>query len=155
MRFTRKKMIGLLVGIVSLGMAAAAFAYWTGGGSGTASASTATDTSAVTVNQTLGITGIDDLYPGGPAVALSGTFDNPNSGPVYIASVTATVDEPANGCTAGDFEITGTATVDAQIPSGNAQGSWSGLSVAMKNLATDQDVCKNTPVTITYTASAS
>ncbi|MEY2477917.1 MAG: hypothetical protein QOG87_3232 [Actinomycetota bacterium] len=155
----KKKLVSVLVVIGVIGAASAAFAFWTGGGSGSGSAAATTPT-AVTVNQTGSITG---LYPGAPATALSGNFDNPNSGAVHIANVTAAVrafslPAVANGkpaCTAADFTIGGTATVNAQVPAGNGVGSWSGLTVALNNGVANQDNCKGVSITIDYTANAS
>lgn len=156
---TKKKAGAVLVALLVLGGAAAAFAYWTGGGIGSGGAS-ATTTQAVTVNQTNAT--ISNLYPGGPGAALSGNFDNPNSGPVYIANVTASVqafstqtDNTKPACTQADFAITGTAPVNAQVAAGSAKGSWSGLSVALTNGAGNQDNCKNQAITISYVANAS
>ena len=137
-----------------------AYAYWTITGAGTGSAA-AGDVAAVTVNQTgAAITG---LYPGA-SQSLSGNFDNPNPGRVHVASVTAEVkpfsvrpDESKPACTAADFEITGTSNTPGQIDAGNAKGSWSGLSIAMKNASTNQDNCKNlsaSTLKIEYTANA-
>ena len=61
-------------------------AYWTGGGSGSGSANTGT-AAGVTVIQTVSPTG---LFPGG-AAALSGNFNNPSSGNVFVTAVTASV----------------------------------------------------------------
>jgi hypothetical protein len=145
--------VGSVVGVLALG--GLAFAFWTAGGSGTGSGATGSG-SALTVNQTVSPTG---LYPGG-SVALSGNFTNPNSGSVYIASVTATVtafsvqaDSSKPSCTQADFSISGTATVAAQIPAGSGVGAWSGLSLNMTNAGTNQDNCKNITVPIAYTAS--
>lgn len=153
----RKRRIRTLVVIAILGLLALgglAVAFWTAGGSGTGSGATGSGT-ALTVNQTVSPTG---LYPGGSS-ALSGNFTNPNSGSVYIASVTATVttfsvqaDGAKPPCTQADFSISGTATVAAQVPSGTGVGSWSGLSLNMTNAGTNQDNCKNITVPITYTA---
>ena len=65
-----------------------AFAYWTNQGAGTGSAATGTN-AAVVINQTSTLT--TALAPGVAAQPLSGNFDNPNTGPVYVAAVTATV----------------------------------------------------------------
>jgi hypothetical protein len=96
------------------------------------------------------------LYPGG-AVTLSGNFDNPNPGKVYVTAVSATVTtfslqaNPAKpACTQADFTITGTAPVGAEILSGPGVGSWSGLSLNMTDAATNQDNCKGITVPITY-----
>ena len=141
--------------IVVLAGVGVGVAYWTGGGSGSGSAGTGTAAS-VTVNQTVSPTG---LYPGG-AAALSGNFNNPNAGSVYVAAVTASVtafsfqaDGTKPACTQANFSITGTANVNAEIAAGNGVGSWSGLSLNMSDTGTNQDNCKNITVPLTYTSS--
>ena len=114
--------------------------------------------SNVVVNQT---SAVIDLYPGGPPQALSGNFDNPNAGPVFITAVTAVVDPSFNAqadplkpaCTAADFVIGGAAPVGAQVAPGVGVGGWGGLNIAMLNTAFNQDNCKNVNVPINYTAS--
>ncbi len=150
-KLNRKKKVALLAfstGVLLLA-SASAVAYWSITGSGSSTASTGTVVS-VAVNQTSTVSG---LAPGLAAQPLSGNFDNPNSGPVYVASVTAVVSGTNQaGCTATDYTIAGTATVGAQIASGAGVGSWSGLTIQFNNKATNQDVCKNAQVTISYTA---
>lgn len=146
----------LLVGAVT---AVGGYAYWTSSGSGTGSA-TADTTVTLRVNQTstLGL-----LYPGGPAQALSGNFDNANAAAVTIASVTAIVSSvtplagstfAGNGkpdCTVGDFTIGGTAA-GSTVPAGSGVGSWSGLTIQLRNTAANQDNCKGATANIAYTA---
>lgn len=132
-----------------------AYAYWSviGSGSGTAASGSA---AAVVVNQTSSASG---LYPGG-SVALSGDFDNPNPGAVYVTAVTAAVrifsaqaDNTKPACTQADFTITGTSNTPGSIASGTAVGSWSGLTLTMVNSGTNQDNCKSlAAVQIDYTA---
>lgn len=147
-RVSRKKKV-VVVTAAMVGIGGAAFAYWTTTGSGSGAATTGT-TVAVTVNQTSTVSG---LRPGGAAQALSGTFDNPNSGPVYIGSVTAQVTGTDKvGCDATDYTVAGTATVNAQVAAGTGVGSWSGLTIAFNNKpATNQDACKGATVNISYT----
>ena len=153
-RFTKKTKIVIVAAALVIGASGMAYAYWTQPGAGTGTASMATPL-AVVVNQTNTVTG---LYPGGPAQALSGTFDNPNSGPVTVGVVTASVTTTSapTTCLPGWYSITGTATPATQaVPAGSAQGAWSGLSVTMTNLpAVNQDVCKTATITITYTVAA-
>jgi hypothetical protein len=140
-----------------LGAGGVAIAYWTGGGSGTGSAGTTT-TTGVTVNQTSAA--ITNLYPGAGAQALSGNFDNPNSGKVYVTNVTAVVrpfssqaDGSKPACTQADFAIGGSAIVNAQVPVGNGVGSWSGLNISLTdNVGSNQDNCKNLSIQVDYTA---
>jgi len=61
----------------------------------------------------------------------------------------------AGGCSASDFVIGGTGTVAAEIPSGNGQGAWSGLTLSMTDTGANQDACKGATITIAYTANAS
>ena len=128
----------------------AAFAYWTNTGAGTGDAATGTNVPVV-VNQTSTITG---MAPGIAAQTLSGNFDNPNAGPVYVASVSATVTGTDKaGCTAADYTVAGTATVGAQVAAGTGQGSWSGLTIQFNNKTNAiQDACKNAVVNIAYTS---
>jgi len=151
-RFTKKTKIAIVTAALVIGASGAAYAYWTQLGAGTGSA-TAGTTVAVVVNQTNTVTG---LYPGGPAQALSGNFNNPNSGPVTVGAVSATVTATSvTGCLPAWYAITGTGTPASQVvPAGSAQGAWSGLSVSLLNDAANQDVCKTATITITYAVAA-
>ncbi|HWE68061.1 MAG TPA: hypothetical protein VG298_15575, partial [Acidimicrobiales bacterium] len=102
---------------VTLAGAGAAFAYWTTSGTGTGNGGATSAPTPVTVVQTS--TGLITA-PGG-SVALSGDFINLNSGKTYVTSVTAIVDPTFSSsvvdgslppCTAGDFTITGTSTIN-------------------------------------------
>jgi hypothetical protein len=151
-RFISKKAIavGLAAGL-ALGVSGAAIAYWTQGGSGTGTASTGTTTD-VTVNQT---STVADLYPGGPAQALSGDFDNPNPGEVYVGTVTASLGTLPAGCVAADFDIQGTGVVNDEIGSGSGVGAWSGITIAMVDTGVSQDDCKADTIPLDFTLSAS
>ncbi len=142
------------LGLVAIG--GAAYAFWTATGSGQGQADTGT-TTPVQVNQTSVVT---NLAPGSGSQPLSGNFDNPNDGAVYITSVAATVAEvndvngdPITGCSAADYTIAGSGAVGAEVPSGTAQGSWGNLTIAFNNTAANQDACKNAQLVIAYTAS--
>ena len=159
MRLLRSSKGFLLAIAATIAFGVAAYAYWTGSGSGSGSASAATPAS-LTVNQTNAA--ITNLYPGGPARALNGNFDNPNAGAVYVHDVTATVhalnaqaDGSKPACTEADFAIGGSATVNAQVAAGTGVGSWSGLTVSMLNTGANQDNCKGVSIQIDYTANGS
>lgn len=149
-RRTNKRATVLASIVIVLVGAGAAYAYWTNSGSGTGSTDTGTNV-AVVVNQTSTVTG---MAPGVAPQALSGNFDNPNTGPVYVAGVTAVVsgtDTP--GCGATDYTIAGTATVGTQIAAGSGVGSWSGLTIQFNTKpSTNQDACKGATVAIAYTS---
>lgn len=150
MRKLPLKILALLLG-GAIVVAGVAYAYWSTTGAGTGQATTGT-TSTITVNQTSTVTG---LAPGGSAQALAGTFDNPNGGPVYVTSVSATVSGTnKTGCDASDYTIAGSpAAVGAQVPAGSGVGSWSGITIAFNNKASvNQDACKGATVNISYTS---
>jgi hypothetical protein len=146
----RFALIALTVAAVLVG-GGIAVAYWTNTGSGSGSGDTGSNV-AVVVNQTSTFTG---LAPGLPAQTLSGNFDNPNAGPVYVTAVTATVTGTDKiGCNASDYTIAGTAPVGVQVPAGNGVGAWTGLTIQFNNkTSTNQDVCKNAVVTVAYASS--
>ena len=151
-RFNKKTKIAIVTAALVFGVSGTAFAYWTQLGAGTGGATTGT-TTAVVVNQTNTVTG---LYPGGPAQALSGTFNNPNAAAVKVGVVSATVTTtsvPAT-CLASWYTISGTATPANQVLAAGVGGTWSGLNVALLNDAANQDACKNATITITYAVAA-
>src|SRR4051794_5469791 len=109
----KKKRNLIIVGVAVLAIAGAAFAYWTAGGSGTGSASAAGAQSNLTVNQT---TSLSAMYPGDSPQTLSGDFSNPNSGPIRVGTVTASIASvtkaggaPAGTCDATDFTLSSAA----------------------------------------------
>ena len=147
---------GIVLGVVaSLVVAGAAFAYWTAGGSGTGTGSTAGAQTALTANQTTSLTA---MYPGDTAQTISGTFDNPNSGPVYvstvtvsIASVTKAASAPAGTCDATDYTLASAAmTVNSEIAAGTGKGAFTGATLKFNNKASNQDACKNATVNLAY-----
>jgi len=149
----RSKRIALVTAVLML-IGGAAFAYWTNSGSGSGTAQTGTN-AAVVVHQT----STTDLYPG-RTQTLSGNFDNPNPGNTYVTAVTATgytIDAPhvTAGCTVaqGNYTLGGTSNTPGDLPSGNGVGSWTGLTITMNNLGSNQDACKGAVVTITYASS--
>lgn len=131
-----------------------AYAYWTTTGSGDGTGATGTN-AAITVVQTSTVT---DMQPGAAAQALSGNFDNGNTGPVYVTDVVASIDsvtkapDAVGACDATDYTLSGaTMAVGAQVPSGTGVGSWSGATIAFNNKAADnQDGCKGATVNFTY-----
>lgn len=157
MRSSRTRKVFIVVGAFVLAMVGSiAFAYWTSDGSGTGYADTG-DTRPVVIEQT---SVVSDLRPGGAPQTLSGRFDNPNAGPVFIGTVTASIDGVTTAagavgeCTADDYVLSGAEmTVNSEIAAGDDVGTWSGARLAFHNKATvDQDGCKGATVTLAYTA---
>lgn len=144
----KSKRVIIVAAIVGLASAGAAYSYWSVAGSGSTSAGTGT-VSPITVNQTSTLTG---LYPGGPAVTLSGTFNNGNPGAVYVTAVTAALGTLPGSCLAADFTIGGTATVNANIASGATSGAWTGLTIQMNNTGVNQNGCKASTIPLVLTS---
>ena len=174
---TRSVAILIGIGVIVVG-GGIAFAFFTNTGAGSGTAGTGSN-NPVVVKQTSTLTA---MAPGVAPQALSGNFDNTNNpGPVFVKSVTATVASVATtpvgatGCSITDFVIgtgttagtsqaaTGTvgltpATLTAagvEIPAASGTGAWGNLNLQFNNKATNQDACKGSTVTITYTANAS
>ena len=144
---TTKKRTGIAATVLVLvAGSGVAYAYWTNSGTGSGSATTGTN-AALTVNQTSTVTA---MAPGVAAQPLSGNFDNPNAGPVFIKTVAATVTArgwpaaPPPTTPSAGTSIIGSAAPGAgdSVPAGTSVGSWSGLSIAFNNTASNQDACK-------------
>ena len=157
MRIVRHKkrtvLIALLLVAVTGGIA---FAYWTAGGSGTGTATTGTATN-LTVVQTSTVAG---MRPGDSAQTLSGNFNNGNSGPVFVGSVTASISSvvkaagaPAGTCDATDYTLANAVmSVGAEVPAGTGVGSWTGATIKFNNKpTTNQDACQGATVNLAYT----
>jgi hypothetical protein len=158
MRPHTKKKVGLVTLATVAISSSLAYAYWTGSGSGTGSAATADGTLALKVHQTTPIAG---MGPGVPLKILGGNFDNPNSGPVYVRSLTVSIagvtkapDAPEGTCDASDYTLDlATRTINAEIPTGVGVGTWSGPTIKFNNKNVNQDACKGAIVNLAYTIS--
>ncbi len=158
MRPHTKKKVGLVTLATVAISSSLAYAYWTGSGSGTGSAATADGTLALKVHQTSTVTA---MGPGDMAQALIGNFDNPNSGPVYVSTVTASIagvtkapNAPDGTCAASDYTLERAAMqVNTEIPPGNGRGTWDGATIQFNNKNVNQDACKGAIVNLAYTVS--
>lgn len=153
-RYTTKKKLTVVVAALLLGIGGAAFAYWTAGGSGTGSATTGTNV-AISAVQT---STVSAMAPGDSPQTLSGNFNNTNTGPVYVASVTASISgvtkatgAPAGTCDATDYTLTAaTMTVGHEVAAGTGVDAWTGATLQFNNKATNQDACKGATVALAY-----
>jgi hypothetical protein len=152
----RRRMVATAAATLALVTAGGAvYAYWTAGGTGTGTAAVGT-VANVTVNQATVVTA---MYPGDSAQTLGGTFNNSNSGPVFVTTVTASISSvakaggaPAGTCDATDFTLaSATATVNAEVAAGNGVGAWTGPTIKFNDKAgANQDACKGATVTLGY-----
>jgi hypothetical protein len=154
-RLKQRKFALPVAALVAVLVAGGAYAYWTTNGSGTGSAGTGSD-SGVTVAQVGTISG---LVPGGNAQAVDFKINNPISTKQYIHSVQvsiASVTKAASAtgsCDAGDFTVVQPNAINSDLVPGDTSFSPSGATIAMKDLATNQDGCKGATVNLAFQAS--
>jgi hypothetical protein len=156
LKITKRRGQLLLGVVVTLAVAGAAFAFWTGGGAGAGSGSAAGAQAPLTANQTSTLAG---MYPGDSPQTIAGNFDNPNSGPIYVGSVTVSIASvtkaagaPAGTCDATDFTLASpTMNVSAEVPAGDGKGSFTGATIRFNDKPTSQDACKGATVSLAYT----
>ena len=154
----------VLAAIVTVALALAsgvAYAYWTSTGSGNGSMTAAASITGITVNQTGTLTA---MFPGDAAQTLHGTFTNSTGSPVYVGHVNVSiskVEKPAGtlavGCDATDFDLNGSAAVNAEVPVGSPSTMlWSGHTIQFKDKTTsNQDACKGATVLLSYSTTTS
>jgi hypothetical protein len=68
--------------------------------------------------------------------------------------VTKATGAVAGTCDATDFTLADAVmTVNAEVPSGNGEGSWTGATIKFNNKAgANQDQCKGATVNLSYTS---
>jgi hypothetical protein len=153
---SRKKTLGAaLTIIIAAAAGTAAYAYWTAGGTGSASGTAGSTIGLIPRQSTV----LAPMYPGDSPQVISGSFDNGNDGPVYVATVTASIlsvvkaaGAPAGTCDATDFTLASpTMTVGAEVPTGNGKGAFSGATIHFNNKgAVNQDACQNATVNLKF-----
>lgn len=154
----RRLLAGVVAGLLVVGGAGAAFAYWSTTGSGTGTAATAAGTANLVIAQTAAPT---NLAPGVPASTISGTVTNNATNAAFVTTVTVAITSvtkatgaPAGTCDATDYTLTGAAmAVGVNIAPG-ASAPFTGATLGFNNKASaNQDGCKGATVTLGYTAS--
>src|SRR4051812_2750164 len=108
-KFSKKTKAAVLAGVLTVGIAGGAYAYWTTTGSGSGSATTGTSSVfAVTTDAATG----SPLTPGGPTQTVAFHVANNNSGVQHLTAVAVTVANSdgsawtaVNGCSAADYTV--------------------------------------------------
>jgi len=127
----------------------------------------------VLINKAFGISGnaAGSLFPGMTATPLNLTFTNPYNFPISVLSVTVTIHSPSTGCIVSDnfdppnpndplnphtFTLAKPVVVPANAsatPTGTQRpAGWP--TITMKNSGDNQDMCKNTTFTLSYSGTA-
>jgi hypothetical protein len=151
---TKGRAVFVLSAACALGVAGAAFAYFTTSGSGNATA-TAGSSSAVSLHGTVSAS----LYPGTTS-PVSFTIDNPSSGAQRVGSIhlaSITVDPAHEACShaisGGNPDFTmGDVTVDHTFGPGNGQSVTPAGTLAMNETGVSQDACQGATLTLHLTS---
>ncbi len=152
-RFGRRAMVigGAAVLLIGGG---AAYAYWSSTGVGVSEVDTGSAPSFI-VTSTPGTGG--PLSPGGPVESVAFNVQNPSSGVLNLASVTAAVANAdgsawnSGNCSAADFAVGTPSITYGQIAAGaDVDGT---VTVQMINRAQNQDDCQGLVVPIYFVAS--
>jgi hypothetical protein len=156
MRFSKKALIATGTGaVVAMAIGGLALAYWTTSGNGSGSATTGTSSSfVVTTDAATG----GPLSPGGPSESVTIHVNNPSTGHQQLSTVHVTVANSNGsawtsvaGCSAADYAVTDP-TFSAQDLAAGATYDTS-VTIAMNNLSSSQDGCKNVTVPLYVAAS--
>jgi hypothetical protein len=149
-----------LVVVAVLAVAGAAAAYFTSTGSGTGNATVGTSTGfTVAVGAPTG--GL--LYPGSGTDTLSYTVHNPSSGAQNLSATSAVVASsggnitqngtPVVGCLSSWFTATNTPPTLPEDLAGGATSAAGSVAVTMSDSGTSQNACENATPDITVSAS--
>jgi hypothetical protein len=149
----RRRVFGALGGIVAVGVAGVALAYFTSSGSGTGTAAVGSS-SAVTLHATIS----SNLYPGSSS-PVSLTVDNPSSGAQRVGTVTLasiSVDAGHSTCSTTisggnpDFTMPAVA-VNKVFQPGNGQSVTPSGTLTMNETGVNQDACQGATLTLHLT----
>lgn len=148
-------LVAAVAGVVTVGGAGAAIAYWSSNGSGSGYANTGSSTAFAIISTTTGPT----LTPGGPSQTVTITVTNNGSGVQRLSGLNVAVANALTGadwtppwaCTAADFAVTQPTFAAQDIPAGGTYQTTATL--AMVNRSANQDGCKGIQVPMYIRAS--
>ena len=154
----KRRSTKLIAVIAVLGLAAAAYAYWTTSGDGAGTANTDAAAGAVTIT---GDT-VNGLAPG-RTVALTGTIVNPNDYDVRVSnlqidSIAVDAAHLGAGCTLANYSFSNTpVAVNATLQETNAGTTDevafpTGLTVTMLETGVNQNACKGATISVDYSS---
>ncbi|MEO5708907.1 MAG: hypothetical protein ABIQ59_03700 [Nocardioidaceae bacterium] len=153
--FSKKAKVAVVAGVLTIGIAGGAYAYWSTTGTGSGSATTGT--SSLFVVTTDAATG-GPLTPGGPTATVAFHVQNTNSGVQRLSAVAVTVATSTgaawtavSGCSSADYTVgTPTFTAGDIAPGATKDGT---VTITMNNLGSNQDACKGAAVPLYVAAS--
>jgi hypothetical protein len=108
------------------------------------------------------LSGLSDLFPGAPPVALPLTVQNPNPAPILVTGLRVSVSADPAGCASADNLALGQSNASSssplKVPAGGsvrlpARGVLS-PTIQLRDLPVNQDACKNARFPLEFTGSA-
>jgi hypothetical protein len=153
-QFRKRLVIPVAVALVAIiAVSGIAYAYWTASGSGTGTGSTDPGVSDLTVHGAA----LSAMYPGDSSQTTSVTITNNATASAHVTSVSISGLTTSAGasCDSSNFSIGGPVAVPAgsQNIAHGASVTVNGPTIQFNNLPTNQDLCKNVTVTVTYSVS--
>jgi len=104
---------------------------------------------------------LEALHPGFPPQQVPVLIVNPNPVPIAVTSLTVAIDGEAPGCAAENFAVTPSSaspTTPLTVPAGGSvslpTATTSGPTIAMLNLAVDQDACQGAEIPLAFAGEA-
>jgi hypothetical protein len=151
MRNLARKRTLVIAVVATLGVSAAAIAYWSASGSGTGSASVATSNGTLSLAASFA----NGLTPG-DTKPVTFTASNTGSSSLRVGTVTSVVSidsaHASAGCLAGDFTVA-PVVQDQTIPANTSNVALATPgSIAFADTGVNQDGCKGATVTLTLSS---
>lgn len=108
------------------------------------------------------LSGLSDLYPGAPPIALPLTVSNPNPAPILVTGLRVSVTTDPPGCAGADNLALGQSSASSSTPlevpaGGSVRLPARGVSaptIQLRDLPVNQDACRNARFPLEFTGIA-
>jgi len=104
---------------------------------------------------------LEALHPGFPPQEMPVLIVNPNPVPIAVTSITVAIEGDSPGCSAENFAVTPSSaspTTPLTVPAGGSvslpTATTSGPTIAMLNLAANQDACQGAEIPLAFAGEA-
>ncbi len=142
----KKTAVILTAGVLTVGTAAGAFAYWSTTGAGTGSATNAGSNGTVVLHAAFA----GGLTPGA-SEQVTFTGDNGGTSSLYVGTIHSVVSTSNPACLATDFTVADFTSNTTLAPGASGAALGAG-SIAFADTAANQDGCKGATITLTLTS---
>jgi hypothetical protein len=149
-KFSKKTKAAVLAGVLTVGIAGGAYAYWSTTGSGTGAAANGSSNGTVTLHAAFS----DGLTPGS-SKSVTFTGDNAGTSNLYVGTIhlaSVTVDAGHSTCDVADFTMPDV-TSNTMVAAGATASALTGTgTLSFANSTVSQDACKGATVTLHLTS---